>query len=104
MPMPSILRSEGTAPPPDITSVVNQSTECTSSLLTLPAGTLPGQRMMHGARFDPSSEVKYPPRHGPEDPSHWPPAGSGSMAGNRKLGSPPLSEAHTTIVSPARPR
>ena len=30
------------------------STRCTSSLLTFPAGTFPGQWMMHGARFAPA--------------------------------------------------
>ncbi len=37
----------------------------TISLLTRPAGTLPGQRMMNGARSEPSIAVKYVPRHGP---------------------------------------
>ncbi|MGO9751081.1 MAG: hypothetical protein ACLP22_06125 [Solirubrobacteraceae bacterium] len=36
---------------------MNVSTRCTSSLLTFPAGTFPGQRIRHGARFEPSSEV-----------------------------------------------
>ena len=57
MSMPSIIRSSGTFAPAASSSVVNQSTSCTSSLLTLPAGTLPGHRMMHGVRLDPSSEV-----------------------------------------------
>jgi hypothetical protein len=42
---------------------------CTISLLTRPAGTLPGQRMMKGARIPPSIAVKYVPRHGPLAPS-----------------------------------
>ena len=70
MSMPSICRSVGTVPPPAFTSVVKKSTWWTSSLLTLPAGTLPGQRTMHGVRFEPSSEVNSPPRHGPEKPCH----------------------------------
>ena len=70
MSIPSICRSAGTVPPPASTRVVNMSTSCTSSLLTLPAGTLPGQRMMHGVRFEPSSEVNSEPRHGPENPFH----------------------------------
>ena len=41
----------------------------TISLLTRPAGTLPGQRMMNGARSEPSIAVKYVPRHGPLSPS-----------------------------------
>ena len=38
--------------------------------------------MMQGARLDPSSEVKSPPRQGPEKPVHCPPKGSGSPAGH----------------------
>ena len=83
MSMPSMIRSPGTVAPAACSRVVNQSTSCTSSLLTLPAGTLPGQRTMHGVRLEPSSEVNRPPRQGPELPFHWPPNGSGSPAGNR---------------------
>jgi hypothetical protein len=57
MSIPSICRSAGTFAPPASSTVVNVSTSCTSSLLTLPAGTLPGQGMIHGARLEPSSEV-----------------------------------------------
>ena len=70
MSMPSICRSPGTAPPPAFTSVVKKSTSCTISLLTLPAGTFPGQRTRHGVRLEPSSEVNSPPRQGPENPCH----------------------------------
>jgi hypothetical protein len=59
--------------------------------------------MMHGVRFEPSSEVNSEPRHGPANPFHWPPRGSGSLAGARYVESGPLSDAHTTIVSPATP-
>ena len=79
MSMPSIIRSSGTFAPAALSSVGYQSTTCTISLLTFPAGTFPGQRMMQGVRFDPSREVNRPPRHGPEDPFHVPPTGSGSI-------------------------
>ena len=58
-------------------------------------GAVPGQRMMHGARIDPSREVKYAPRQGSDTPVHSPPNGSGSPAGSRQFGSASLSEAHT---------
>ena len=83
MSIPSIIRSVGTVPPPASTRVGNRLTSCTISLLTLPAGTLPGQRTMHGVRFELSSEVNSEPRHGPENPFHNPPNGSGSPAGSR---------------------
>ena len=38
------------------------------SLLTRPAGTLPGQRMINGVRIPPSIAVKYVLRHGPFAP------------------------------------
>ena len=70
MSMPSIIRSPGTFAPATFSSVVYQSTACTSSLLTFPAGTFPGHRTMQGVRFEPSSVVNRPPRHGPENPCH----------------------------------
>ena len=86
-----------------MSSVGYQSTTCTISLLTFPAGTFPGQRMMQGVRFDPSRDVNRPPRHGPEDPFHVPPTGSGSIVWVWYSGSGPLSDAQTTIVSSASP-
>ena len=54
---------------------------CTISLLTLPAGTRPGQRMMKGARSEASMAVKYVPRHGPLSPSQgWVASGPLSLA------------------------
>ena len=53
---------------------------------TLPAGTLPGQRRMHGTRKPPSSAVPLPPANGV-----WPPSGQVKF-------SVPLSVVKTTIV------
>ena len=54
---------------------------------TLPAGTLPGQRMMQGTRKPPSSAVPLPPANGV-----WPPSGQVKF-------SAPLSVLKTMIVS-----
>ena len=81
MSMPSMIRSPGTFAPATLSSVRYQSTACTSSLLTFPAGTFPGQRTMQGVRFDPSSVVNKLPRHGPANPFHTPPTGPGSIDG-----------------------
>ncbi len=59
---------------------------------TFPAGTLPGQRTMQGARKPPSSTVPLPPANGV-----WPPSGQVKF-------SAPLSVEKTTIVSSSRPR
>ena len=63
-----------------------------SPFSTLPAGTLPGQRTMHGTRKPPSSTVPLPPANGV-----WPPSGQVKF-------SAPLSVVKTTIVLSSTPR
>ncbi len=56
--------------PAAATKVGNQSSPEKIPFSTLPAGTLPGQRMMAGERKPPSSAVPLPPANGV-----WPPSG-----------------------------
>src|SRR5215831_18919448 len=62
-------RSFGVSAPPTCASVVKRSTIWTISLFTRPAGILPGQRMINGARREASIAVTYVPRQGPLSPS-----------------------------------
>src|SRR6516164_382231 len=55
--------------PAAATKVGNQSRPDTMAFSTLPAGTLPGQRMIIGTRKPPSSAVPFPPANGVLPPS-----------------------------------
>src|SRR6516165_6392340 len=55
--------------PAAATKVGNQSRPDTMAFSTLPAGTLPGQRMIAGTRKPPSSAVPFPPANGVLPPS-----------------------------------
>src|ERR1700683_2549634 len=72
--------------PAAATKVGSQSRPETMPFSTLPAGTLPGQRMMQGTRKPPSSAVPLPPAKGVCPPS-----------GQVKF-SAPLSVVKTTMV------
>ena len=78
--------------PAAATSVGNQSRPDMSPFSTLPAGTLPGHRTMHGTRKPPSITVPLPPANGV-----WPPSGQVKF-------SAPLSVVNTRIVSSSRPQ
>ena len=77
--------------PAAATKVGNQSRPDMMPFSTLPAGTLPGQRMMAGTRKPPSRAVPLPPAKGVCPPS-----------GQVKF-SAPLSVVKTTIVSSSSP-
>ena len=65
---PSMRRSSGTVPPAIRAKVGNKSISWTISLLTAPAGILPGHRTAKGTLKAPSKPVNRVPRHGPADP------------------------------------
>ena len=72
-------------------NVGNQSSPETMPFSTLPAGTLPGQRMIIGTRKPPSSAVPLPPAKGV-----WPPSGQVKF-------SAPLSVLNARIVLSSSP-
>ena len=77
--------------PAAATKVGNQSRPETMPFSTLPAGTLPGQRMIAGTRKPPSITVPLPPANGV-----WPPSGQVKF-------SVPLSVVKATMVLSSRP-
>src|SRR5258705_3610081 len=78
--------------PAAATRVGNQSSPEVMPFSTLPAGTLPGQGRIMGARKPPSITVPFPPANGV-----WPPSGQVKF-------SVPLSVVKPMMVSPSTPR
>ena len=78
--------------PAAATKVGNQSRPDMMLLSILPAGTLPGQRIIAGTRKPPSRAVPLPPANGV-----WPPSGQVKF-------SVPLSVEKTTMVLSSTPR